>query len=200
MEDLLTENINTQEYWDEFYKTQTGKGINNERNNFWLKWIPTHSEVRLLEIGYGSDGGMITILKDIRPNIKMTALDFSSALIERDMKQYPHVDFACIDIMNYLPEEKFNIVLCQHVLEHWDEPQELIDKVSNDLMVAGGLFLLSLPHWGSFRSPQHMKAFTPVDILDLTDKDFYLLDVTIIDCKEEGQEMRFVLGKKGAIS
>ena len=197
MQDLLTDNINTQEYWDEFYKGNAGKGCNNERNNFWLKWIPTHLPASLLEIGYGSDGGMVTVLKDLRPNIKMTALDFSSALIERDRIAYPSVDFACIDVMSYIPEQKFDIVMCQHVLEHFDNPQDLIDKVSKDLMANGGLFLLSLPHWGSFRSTQHMKAFMVTDILDLTDKDFYLLNITITDCGAEGQEMRFVLGRKG---
>lgn len=197
MIDLLTENINTQAYWDNFYKGNNSKGNNKERNDFWLSWIPTHSEVRLLEIGYGSDGGMVTILKDIRPNVKMTALDFSSALIERDMKQYPWVDFTCINIMQYVPEQKFDIVLCQHVLEHWNNPQELIDKISKNLILLGGLFLLSLPHWGSFRSPQHMKAFTVSDIMDLTNSDFYLLNVSIIPCGVEGQEMRFVLGKIG---
>ena len=144
MLELLEDNINTSDYWNNCYERNNSKGNNAERNAFWLKWIPTHSEITLLEIGYGSDGGMITTLKDVRPNIKMTALDFSSALIERDMKLYPHIDFLCVDIMSYIPEHKFDIVLCQHVLEHFDNPQDFISKISMSMVADSGLFLLSL--------------------------------------------------------
>ncbi len=196
MQNLVKDNINTESYWDTYYKWHFGEGNNLERNAFWLHWFPTHLDIRVLEIGYGSDKGIIKAVKD-RPNVKMTALDFSSALIERDVKSYPWIEFSCISILNYIPAQKFDIVICQHVLEHFDNPQSLVDRVSEKVLLPGGFFLLSLPHWGSFRSPEHVKAFTLVDILDLTDKDFYLLNVSIIDCGVEGQEMRFVLGKKG---
>lgn len=196
MLDLLEKNINTKEYWNRFYANYFGEGDNLERNTFWLQWIPTHLEVRLLEIGYGSDKGMVKNLVNVRPNVKMTALDFSSSLIERDKVLYFWVDFICADVLDYFPEQKFDIILCQHVLEHFDDPQIFVDKISNNFMVVGGLFLLSLPHWGSFRSPEHVKAYTPGDILDLVSNDFHILNVSIIDCKEEGQEMRFILAKK----
>lgn len=85
---------------------------------------------------------------DVGADVRLTAFDISSKLIEENTRKYPSVKFFVHNIYEpidkvMLPDKgKFDMIVCCEVLEHMADPE----KAVKNLMQYGDRFLLSVPH------------------------------------------------------
>lgn len=85
---------------------------------------------------------------DVGADVKFTAFDISSELIEKNTRKYPSVKFFAHNIYEpidkvMLPDKgKYDMIICCEVLEHMAVP----DKAVKNLMLYGDKFLFSVPH------------------------------------------------------
>ncbi|MDD5454382.1 MAG: methyltransferase domain-containing protein [Candidatus Ratteibacteria bacterium] len=128
--------------------------------------------LRVLDVGCGS-GSALDYFRDFTPgSIETTGLDFNKRALELvAAKQHKIISGRIEDIS--LPENYFDIIYSNNVIEHVAEPFVMIKKISNALK-PGGVFLCETPnfdsldarifsrsgHWGGFHFPRHWTFFT----------------------------------------
>ena len=49
------------------------------------------------------------------------------------------------DLMSYMPNQKFDVVWCSHMLEHFYDIGEALRKIKNDLIKDGGILSITVP-------------------------------------------------------
>jgi len=86
----------------------------------------------VLDIGYGTTS---VFLKKF--NFDLTVIDKA---IERS-EEFDFVEYA--DLLDYRPEEKYDLVVCSEVLEHMENPFEAVES----LREIGKNILISTPFW-----------------------------------------------------
>jgi SAM-dependent methyltransferase len=65
---------------------------------------------------------------------RVVGVDYDRAAIERGRKLFPHVELVCAHAGAYLSAgHKFDVAILSHVLEHIDEPEELLSRLSTNL-------------------------------------------------------------------
>src|ERR1700744_6717075 len=80
----------------------------------------SHEEISLLEIGCGS-GELIGNLKGSHK----VGIDFSPGMIEEGKKQFPGVEFHCMNAENIQLNEKFDLIILSNLVGYLDD----IEKV-----------------------------------------------------------------------
>ena len=104
--------------------------MRNQEKNV-LKILRKNRWKKILEIGCGS--GRLTKLIAELPDIeKFVAMDISPDLIESAKKNTrgQNIDYHCIDLQNYNPKEKFDLVFSCEVMMHIPH-QEIKNIISN---------------------------------------------------------------------
>ena len=108
--------------------------------------------IRLLEIGCG-DGinfnPISSILEEIGLRYTFVGVDYNPLRIERAESLYPSGTFLCTDFTEWRPEEAFDIIICNQVLEHVPNPLEFLLKIL-PLMKPRCYLLLGVPNEGCF--------------------------------------------------
>ncbi len=97
---------------------------------------------RICDLGCGN-GWLTNILASFGPAL---GVDLSDAAVEAASAKYPSAEFRCADIQNWnYPEEAFDVVVSQEVLEHVeDQPRYL--SIANGLLRPGGRLILTTPN------------------------------------------------------
>tara|TARA_R110002073_G_scaffold288725_3_gene453530 strand:+ start:689 stop:1399 length:711 start_codon:yes stop_codon:yes gene_type:complete len=90
-----------------------------------------------LELGPGS-GYMTSMLSDSFPTL--TVVEGSQQLLD-ELPDIPNVRKVCSLFEDFEPDEKFDSVVLEHVLEHVDEPLELLSRAKLWLKESGRLFV-----------------------------------------------------------
>ena len=103
---------------------------------------------RVLEIGCG-EGGLASMIA--HAGGKVTALDYSNEVVKIAKSKYnlDNLSFVCDDYKNI--SEKYDVVVLQGVLEHFDKPFDTLDWVINNLLEEKGFVITSSP---SFINPR----------------------------------------------
>ena len=129
----------------------------------------TAPSLKVLDIGGGS-GIQLTLLRKTDPRITVTAvvdLSESAGVLAR---QQGH-EYFCGRFEEYTPKETFNVVLMLNLIEHVDNPGELLQK-AHDLLAPDGIVIIKTPNtdsldarlfrnrnWGGFHCPRHWVLF-----------------------------------------
>jgi len=97
---------------------------------------------RVLEVGTGT-GELIPILKRRYPQIKLTSIDFASAMIELARKRQPQGGLVQADV-HFLPftDEKFSTVLCHNSFPHFSDKKRALEEIKRVLVQAGFVLIL----------------------------------------------------------
>ncbi|MBM4257974.1 MAG: class I SAM-dependent methyltransferase [Deltaproteobacteria bacterium] len=138
---------------------------------FFRKFIARlpQSQINLLDVG-GGTGALLTSLRKIDARIRKTTvvdLDEHAGVLAR---QNGH-EYFCGRIEHYQPEQPFSVILMLNVLEHVDNPKELLVKARN-LLAPQGILIIKTPNtdsldawlfrdknWGGYHCPRHWVLF-----------------------------------------
>lgn len=145
--------------------------IENLCQVYFIKWLinflKENNYKKILELGYG-DGIVTQALSD--ENLDLTVLEGSSVLCNKLLNNHKGVN--CINTLfeDYYPEEKYECILAAHVLEHVENPVELLEKFSDWLTPTGKLIIV-VPNRNSFHRKLAVKMKLQKKLDDLSERD-----------------------------
>lgn len=172
MKRLAKENVNTPEYFDEVFRSYKFKIYNDvPKVRLRVKYLlDKFVGGRFLDITCGLSPASIEAAKV--PNSEVHAIDFSSALIKNLRKRYPDINYIIGDIRN-LPYRDgfFDYVIAGEILEHMEDPEEII-KEAVRVLSPGGILAVSTPYKDlcGGKSPTHVWEFEEEDIRKMLKK------------------------------
>jgi SAM-dependent methyltransferase len=141
---------------------------------FPMRYLPRPQTGRILEIGFGNG-------RTIR---QLSELGWAAEGLETDAITVDHakrrgLKVSCGPLIDqHYPDEHFDAIVSNHVLEHVHEPRELLLEARRILRV-GGRFIAATPNaagwghrmfgadWRGLEPPRHLQIFTPSAILAL---------------------------------
>lgn len=135
---------------DTHVKAYQGNNLYDFDNEIILKWYP-HRVIKfagnarsMLELGLGH--GYTTDIFS-RHFEKYIVLDGSAAVIENFKKNYPNCTAEIVETFfeNYSSDEKFDIINLGFILEHIDNPFEILTRYKN-FLAPGGKMFVSVPN------------------------------------------------------
>ena len=169
--------------------TTNNKDLKNVYNKQELNWYSGYDESitlarmgdpwkgkKVLEIGCGQ-GHLASILS--YAGAEVTALDYAADEIRRAVDNYDmhRVNFMSGDYRKDLKKQRFNTIIMQGVIEHFDEPLKELKWITDNLIspASGSLLLISVPHWWNPRGfiLQTLRLLLDAKI-SLTDLHYFL--------------------------
>jgi 2-polyprenyl-3-methyl-5-hydroxy-6-metoxy-1,4-benzoquinol methylase len=103
-------------------------------------------------LDFGCGDGSIS-LQFLNEKTHLTMVDFSEEMLQRCIDNTPrhllsHIEFICSPLEDYVPQKKFDVVLCIGLLPHVEDLQRVLKKV-DECMKPGGYCLLHIIDWDS---------------------------------------------------
>ncbi|MFN5459973.1 MAG: class I SAM-dependent methyltransferase [Bacteroidota bacterium] len=137
--------------YDKFYREETVSNPNSELefnnikailNRLNSVGISLNSPKSILDIGCGMGHSLIYLKCNIYKNSKYYAIEPSELCVE-------HLENNGINVLtndvysdwNHNPSEKFDFIIMRHVLEHFNDPVQILKKVTSVLSENGILYL-----------------------------------------------------------
>jgi 2-polyprenyl-3-methyl-5-hydroxy-6-metoxy-1,4-benzoquinol methylase len=185
------DNLNSEQYWDEIYKSERGTGkrrIDNDRLGYLVGEMknfqsthPHEGTYRLLDVGCGN-GELMRLLHAEMPEWKLFGVDITPETIAWASQIDPNFDYRKMSALDLtFSEGYFDIVFCGETLEHLESPEAAIYQMKRVLKPEGYL-ICSVPNEGNNRSPEHLREFTVWDALKLTDTDMSKITNLNVKC------------------
>ena len=116
-------------------------------NNWYNRNTPDTQNFQVIDIGCG-DGQHLMWLKDI-PNIDLYGSDYNLLRLRRAKKNVPSTRLLLMDILDIpFDNNYFDIILCNHVLEHIKDDQHALQEMGR-ILAPGGMLVLGIPNEGS---------------------------------------------------
>ena len=103
-----------------------------------LAQVPNVDVGSAVDIGCGP-GNSTELLATRFPNAKILGLDSSANMIEAARKRLPHLEFEITDIASWRPEEKFDVILGNAVLQWVPDHATLLPALVDKLTPGGTL-------------------------------------------------------------
>lgn len=179
MERIRKENPNTRDYW-ESEAIKKGFLTNYDFPPRDVAWeIMRHIDFgnSVLDVGAGS--GMITRrLKEIRPNLHISACDFSLTAVEWIKEKIPLNEVFWCDITKGIdkPDKSYDVVVCTEVLEHLENTERAIKELAR---LATKKVIITTPYKDDGTgSTEHIWSFGLDDIFSLF-KDYGMVYLTV---------------------
>ncbi len=116
---------------------------------------------KIVDLGCGT-GWLTSILSRFGPT---TGIELSPVAVNRAQALYPNLRFMAADFSTLEPEETFDIVVSQEVIEHVEDQRHHVDLITR-LLRPGGYLILTTPnawnlaHW----APEAVRAWEPQPI------------------------------------
>jgi len=136
MKKLRTKNLNTLEYWEEFFTikrkpSRFNKMAFHDRGEVIINTIigELSKEDSILDVGAGL-GAIIRQCLAKKKDLKFTAADFSPNGIKY-IKEELKIPAYVADITKELPfaDNSFDVVICAETLEHLEDPLSALEKL-----------------------------------------------------------------------
>jgi len=117
-------------------------GVRRTEFKYMLDLLRNEKRKKILD--YGCDSGYLTYrIKDIAPKNNVCGADINESALNYARKKYPHINFYKSDD-KYLKDNKFDIIVISHVLEHIKERDKFMKNVSK-LLSAKGKIIVAIP-------------------------------------------------------
>lgn len=137
-----------------------------------LNWIleKLQRRQRVLELGYG-DGIISHAL--VRNNVPFEIVEGSPKVIEAARKTLPDVKVTQTLFEAYQPKDQFDCVLALHVLEHVDEPVDLLKKMASWLTEDGSIVVI-VPNKNSLHRQLAVRMGLQDELDSLSPRDLFV--------------------------
>lgn len=121
--------------------------IENLCQEYFIAWLlkEIDSGMRVLELGYGD--GLVT-KSLVASGCDLTLIEGSAVLVEAARQRHPHIVCELTLFEDFRTDRPFDLILASHVLEHVDEPVEILRNVSSWLRNDGKL-IIAVPNKNS---------------------------------------------------
>jgi 2-polyprenyl-3-methyl-5-hydroxy-6-metoxy-1,4-benzoquinol methylase len=166
-------NINTAAYWDDVYRREWEAGViltlrdYGELHDVVVGLVAPGSEV--LDVGCGP-GILCRKIAERVADTNVTGIDFSAYTIGRNAERDANlgIHYHRVDVQTELRglEGCFDVVTMCEVLEHLDDPEEVV-AAALALVRPGGLLILSCPHDGEVPHAEHVRDWGHDEIFHL---------------------------------
>lgn len=149
-------NINTQEYWDKVWSTDSVHRNYTELFDIILEMIPHGTQV--LDVGCGT-GRLAKLMRDKR-GAQVTGLDLSPWACEQLAKE-GFETIVCSLPRIPLPDNTYDVAVATEVLEHLDHPEKTLRQMAR-VVKPRGLVMCSVPNDALYPSKEleHQQAFS----------------------------------------
>jgi len=164
-------NLNTQEYWDNQYKYENEKGLDQRTDKD--RWDIMSKHIKdgdtILDYGCGL-GEFLLYIDKKKPLSPLYGIDISPYALKVAEERLPRIrtTTSIEGLPHDLKKNYFDVISCQHVIEHFDNPEKLISVLS-ELLTKDGKLILVVPinddEW-----IEHQKVWQVQDIVKLLDK------------------------------
>lgn len=149
--------------------------------------------IKVLDFGCG-DGinilGIKQILDGLNIDYQIKGVDFNEDRLLKAKKRFPDMEIGKIDIVKDNINEKFDLIIFNHVLEHIKEDEIALDNLYK-ILNNGGLVLLGVPNEGCFiaqvrnnilhrkilKYTDHVQFYTLENLSKKVEKYFVIIDV-----------------------
>lgn len=121
---------------------------------------------KLIDLGCG-DGYWLKQLENKRiSHLNLEGIDYNEIRIKRAKKILsPEIKLHINDLNSYQPTEKFDIVLCTHVIEHIPDDTAFLKSIKK-ILKTKGILILATPNEGSFLEQRRNKKYKLFDTTD----------------------------------
>jgi 2-polyprenyl-3-methyl-5-hydroxy-6-metoxy-1,4-benzoquinol methylase len=123
---------------------------------------------RVLDIGCAK-GGYGRHLKQMRPDIRIVGVELNPIMAESARCCYDEIITSPIEQVEF--EEKFDLINCGDILEHLENPWQMLNRIYH-LLNKGGYLVLSIPnagHWTVIKDLLNGRfEYLPVGLLCIT--------------------------------
>lgn len=129
---------------------------------------------RILDVGCG-DGEYLTNLERINSSWELEGIDFGETAVKLARSQGLQVvqgNYENVD----LGENRYDLIILNQVIEHFSEPQKVVEKIARELK-PGGYANIETPcldgwdhhlfknqYWGGYHFPRHLVLFSEATI------------------------------------
>lgn len=147
--------VNSEDYWDLRFRDDWDEKSGDKQSKFFMniafemipEWLDEYLKkggVSFLDWGCAEGDGTVLLAKKYKKT-KFTGIDFAKSAIERADLRYgkeANLQYRAIDILTEKYSEKYNVVFCSNVLEHFHDPWSIFEKVST---FAEDVFVMMVP-------------------------------------------------------
>jgi 2-polyprenyl-3-methyl-5-hydroxy-6-metoxy-1,4-benzoquinol methylase len=129
--------------WLNHYYARSQMMVYEKLYNRLLGDMPTK---RALEVGCGA-GRWCRFLAE--RGWEVIGIDLQSKLIQVNRKRYPHIQFDCVSVQNYVPEKSFRLISAVTVVQHipFDEQSKVFKKFREIIELGGYVIMLDSVHY-----------------------------------------------------
>lgn len=155
--------------------------------------------LRVLDAGCG-DGinlvGLEKILSNLNQNFKLHAVDISALRVGRVLQRFKRIS-AFVASLDSLPfqDAYFDIVLCNHVLEHLEQPDIALQELLR-VMRPGGMIIIGVPNEGCFMAKMRNYIFQR-SILKTTDHINFFTSKSLHNMMTSTNLKPFIIYRRG---
>ncbi len=127
--------------WDEQVPCGRGRAVRMEDH---ADLLALRAGEDLLEAGCGTGGATAWLVRQVAPG-RVTAVDFSPAMIARARRKRIDAEFLCRDVCaDEMGQSRFDVVLCFHSFPHFRDQGAALDNLARALKPTGRLVVMHL--------------------------------------------------------
>lgn len=162
-------NINSREYWEERFSGSWAAAEGASQTRFfaelgvnllpsWLKQDISNNAASITDAGC-AEGDAVPVLSAAFGASDVSGVDFSKVAIQTAAARYPGHKFLVADLA--MPDFTADVVFCSNVLEHFDNPWNILAALSHTV---DQHLILMVPGWEIERHPEHTITFMFKDV------------------------------------
>ena len=142
-------NINTPKYWDAVYSNEITRGTDIRLDEPRYKMIfdevnKKHKNPTILDVGCGT-GEFTRAVRKHYPESEIWGSDFSMVAIDYCRSKNKTIHYANHPMLSDdFEEDYFDVVSCQHVIEHIEHPEKMVDRMVK-LVKKDGTLIIVIP-------------------------------------------------------
>ena len=140
--------MNTKDYFDNAASTWDEKFLTPRLSSFLEKLVPQFGlkpEQTVLDVGTGTGVLIPYLVKEVRPEGSVTAIDFSEKMVQECKTKHSHLQNVKIKLGNIeekqFPPQDFDAVICFGVFPHLQNKQKVLQNIHSMLKPEGKLVI-----------------------------------------------------------
>jgi 2-polyprenyl-3-methyl-5-hydroxy-6-metoxy-1,4-benzoquinol methylase/glycosyltransferase involved in cell wall biosynthesis len=188
-ENIKMINVNSNEWWEEYFGEKKWEQNQGNAQTFFfgnlllenidLKFLDDINKNKYSVCDFGCACGELTkLLYDKLPDCNVCGLDVSSSAVKEAKKLFPEVEFKQENILKTV--ELFDVIFCSNVLEHFDNPYDVLSKLLN---ISKKYLIIMVPYREKNLDPSHFYRFDKNDLQERYG-DFLVVQRKIIDAEK----------------